>query len=122
MLWFLRGLKRGVVTTRYPAELDEWVTVLPSVPEFHSALLTDGLAELLERTCPSGALRREPVQLIFDSGACTGCGRCVEASPGVVRSSGEFLLAAHSRRDLIKRIPIGAPQYPSPGSSTGDEP
>jgi hypothetical protein len=106
MLWFLRGLRRGVVTTRYPAKVDEWTVTLPSVPAFRSGLLTDELAARLQAACPTGALRHDPGALVVDLGACTGCGRCIDANGGVVQSSGEFLLSAWRREDLIKRIPI----------------
>ena len=31
-LWFLRGVRRGVVTTRYPTEVDSWTAQLPTPP------------------------------------------------------------------------------------------
>jgi formate hydrogenlyase subunit 6/NADH:ubiquinone oxidoreductase subunit I len=52
------------------------------------------------------ALRREADTLIFDVGACTACGRCQDAAPGVATPSGEFELAATSRAHLVKRIPL----------------
>lgn len=109
MLWFLRGLRRGVVTTRYPAgQLDRWTVALPSAPAFDPALLSDELAARLAAVCPSGALRHDPGTLVVDLGSCTGCGRCVEAGEGAVASSGHFLLAARHRPDLVKRIAIDA--------------
>jgi formate hydrogenlyase subunit 6/NADH:ubiquinone oxidoreductase subunit I len=44
--------------------------------------------------------------LIFDAGACTACGRCLEAAPEAVTPSGEFELAARDRGHLVKRIPL----------------
>jgi formate hydrogenlyase subunit 6/NADH:ubiquinone oxidoreductase subunit I len=44
--------------------------------------------------------------LVFDVGACTACGRCAEAAPHAVTSSGEFELAATARSALIKKIPL----------------
>jgi hypothetical protein len=106
MLWFLRGLRRGVVTTHYPAQLDEWTVALPSAPVFHSTLLTAELADRLQAACLSGALHRDDSTLVVDLGVCTGCGRCVEVGEGAVSRSGEFLLSTRHREDLIKRIPI----------------
>jgi ferredoxin len=109
MLWFLRGLRRGIVTTRYPAGTREpWTDTLPSAPAFRPALLTVELADRLQATCPSGALQRERDQLSVDLAACTGCGRCVAVGGDTVIASGEFLLAARRRSDLIKRVPIAA--------------
>jgi hypothetical protein len=104
--WFYRGLRRGIVTTRYPKAVDPWARALPSAPAFHSARLTRGLVDRLERECPARALRRENGELVVDLGRCTGCGRCREAGEGAVRPSGEFLLAATDRAALVKRIPI----------------
>jgi hypothetical protein len=106
MLWFLRGLRRGVVTTRYPAEVDAWTVDLPTPPALHSRLLTTALADGLQAACPMGALRREDRTLILDLGACTACGRCAEVGGDAVRPSGELLLASDARDALIKRVPI----------------
>ena len=107
MFWFLRGLRKGVVTTRYPAERDIWAAQLPTPPAFRSRLLTIELAERLAACCSSGALRREGSDLVLDLGACTACGRCAEVGGEAVVRSGEFELAARDRRALVKRIPIG---------------
>jgi hypothetical protein len=105
-VWFLRGLLRGVVTTRYPKRLDEWTSSLPSPPAFHSRRLTVELAERLVRCCPSSALAREGSELLVDLGRCTACGRCVELGQGAAQPSGEFLLASVEREALRKRVPI----------------
>jgi hypothetical protein len=120
MLWFLRGLRRGVVTTRYPDTIDAWAAMLPSAPAFRASLLTDDLADRLQAACPCGALRHDPGVLVVDLGACTGCGCCIDAGEGVVERSGEFLLSARRRDHLIKRVPIGGtpdqPRSSVPGS------
>ena len=33
-LWFIRGIRRGVVTTRYPAKPDASARYLPTPPAF----------------------------------------------------------------------------------------
>jgi len=105
-LWFIRGLRRGVVTTRYPARPDASARFLPAPPAFRPRALTAATADLLAATCPSGALRREERTLLFDVGRCTACGRCAAAAPDAVTSSGAFELAATSRSVLIKEIPL----------------
>jgi ferredoxin-like protein FixX len=105
-LWFLRGLRRGVVTTRYPARPDSSAASLPTPPAFRAEALDRALADRLAALCPSGALRREGDVLVFDAGACTTCGRCQEAAGRAVTASGEFELAATSRAHLVKRIPL----------------
>ncbi len=108
MLWFLRGIRRGVVTTRYPRATDAWARQLPSPPAFRSRRLTPELAARLAESCTPGALRLEGSELVLDLGACTGCGDCLTAGDDAVVPSGEFELATSARDALIKRIPIGA--------------
>jgi len=115
-LWFLRGLRRGVVTTRYPARPDSSAAMLPTPPAFRPEALTAGLADRLAAVCPSGALARGDDALIFDAGACTACGRCRAEAPGAVTASGEFELAATSRAHLVKTIPLAGGQH-EPGGT-----
>jgi hypothetical protein len=110
--WFLRGVCRGVVTTRYPARPDPSAALLPTPPVFRARLLDPELADRLCGVCPSRALRRQDDVLIFDVGACTACGRCREAAPEAVIPSGEFELAAVSRAHLLKRIPLRRKAHP----------
>jgi formate hydrogenlyase subunit 6/NADH:ubiquinone oxidoreductase subunit I len=105
-LWFVRGLRRGVVTTRYPARPDGSAALLPTPPAFRSTQLTRETADRIAAVCPSIALRRQGDELVFDVGACTGCGRCAAEAPHAVTSSGEFELAATARSALVKTIPI----------------
>lgn len=104
--WFFRGLRRGIVTTRYPRVVDEWARQLPSPPVFHSARLTVELVDRLADACHSGALSRADRELVLDLGRCTACGHCIELSDGAARPSGEPLLASPSRQTLIKAVPI----------------
>jgi dissimilatory sulfite reductase (desulfoviridin) alpha/beta subunit len=108
-LWFIRGLRRGVVTTRYPARPDDSAIWLPTPPAFRPHALTRQLAARLVEVCPSGALLAEdgePGLLLFDVGRCTACGRCAAEAPHAVTSSGAWELAATVRSVLIKKIPI----------------
>jgi NAD-dependent dihydropyrimidine dehydrogenase PreA subunit len=112
-LWFARGLRRGVVTTRYPAKPDGSAASLPTPPSFRPGLLTGDVVDRMIEACPGPALRRAERWdgeaggvLIFDAGACTACGRCARVAPDAVTPSGEFELAATTRAALIKTIPI----------------
>jgi len=104
--WFLKGLGRGVVTTRYPARPDASAASLPTPPEFRPEALTREIADGLVAVCPSAALRRSGDVLVFDAGACTACGRCRDFEPTAVVASGEFELAASDRTHLVKQIPL----------------
>jgi len=105
-LWFIRGIRRGVVTTRYPARPDPSAASLPTPPAFRPWELTVQVADQLIAVCPGGALRRDGRVLVYDVGACTACGRCAAQAPHAVTASGEFELATTDRSALIKRIPI----------------
>jgi hypothetical protein len=111
-LWFVRGLRRGVVTTRYPARPDPSAASLPTPPAFRPGQLTVQVADRLVAVCPGGALRRDGHVLVYDVGACAACGRCATEAPHAVTSSGEFELAATARSVLIKRIPLRGEDAP----------
>jgi ferredoxin len=106
MLWFLRGIRRGVVTTRYPRRTEPWAQQLPSPPRFDGTKLTLGLAQRLAAGCDARALSVSDGELLLDLGRCTGCGRCVELGGDAVEPSGWFELATHDRTALVKRVPI----------------
>jgi ferredoxin len=83
-IWALRGLRDGIVTTRWPRRPDEYadswrgpVTVTPDtgLPE------VDGADDAwLETLCPTGAI--EVIDGVrIDQGRCILCGRCVAARP-----------------------------------------
>ncbi|MGH3319829.1 MAG: hypothetical protein ACRDN9_06540 [Streptosporangiaceae bacterium] len=105
--WFFRGLRRGVITTRYPATPpDPWTATLPTPPAFRPEALTAETVAGLIDVCPSRALRREAADLVLDVGACTACGLCLAAYPDAAMPSGQIELAATDRAQLVKRIPI----------------
>lgn len=105
-LWFARGLRRGVVTTRYPARSDPSAASLPTPPAFRPRQLTVQAVDRMIAECPGTALSRAEETLVFDVGACTACGRCARVAPHAVTPSGEFELASTTRPALIKLIPI----------------
>lgn len=104
--WFLSGIRRRIVTTRYPARPEPAVEQLPTPPVFRADLLTRSLVDELVEICPSRALRREDDVLVYDVGACTACGRCLSVAGAAARPSGMVELAATSREQLVKTIPI----------------
>jgi Ni,Fe-hydrogenase III small subunit/ferredoxin len=103
--WVLRGLRDGVVTTRWPARPDPYAQTWrgPAViagPQPDDAV---GLAAL----CPTGAIGLGPGQeLVLDTGCCVLCGRCVQQRPDVFGWSTGVASAALSRASLVvPRIP-----------------
>jgi Ni,Fe-hydrogenase III small subunit len=84
-MWALRGLRNGVLTTRWPARPDEYAaaargpaTVL-SVPPI-AAVSGAGL----DRLCPTGSISQDAAGAVrVDQGGCILCGRCMAARPDV---------------------------------------
>ncbi len=84
----LRGLREGVVTTRWPARpdpcADDWhgpAVLLPHPPAQAQAPARSELAGL----CPTGAIASPAGDggLAIDQGRCVLCGRCVAERPDV---------------------------------------
>ena len=98
-MWVLRGLRDGVLTTRWPARPDPYAatgrgpaTVLTPQP---------AEAEQLGGLCPTGAISRGGGSLRLDQGRCVQCGRCVAARPDVFGWSRGPATAALSRSGLV---------------------
>jgi Ni,Fe-hydrogenase III small subunit/ferredoxin len=73
-LWVLRGLRDGVVTTRWPAKPDAYADDWRG-PVVAAAPVAPADAAL----CPTGAISPAGV----DQGKCILCGRCVTERPGL---------------------------------------
>ncbi len=100
MAWLLRGLRQGVVTSRYPRRSDVYgrgymaaIAVLHA-PDKSSA--DDELAAL----CPTGAILADG-RLRVDRGRCILCGRCVEARPDLFAFDGSPEVGRIGRRALL---------------------
>jgi ferredoxin len=96
-IWVLRGLRDGVVTTRWPAKPDAYADTWrgPARPISSPADPGD-----LTDLCPTGAISVDPVRV--DTGRCILCGRCVAERPGVFAwSEGATGPAALTREQLI---------------------
>jgi Ni,Fe-hydrogenase III small subunit/ferredoxin len=81
-MWVFRGLRAGVVTTRWPDRPDSYAERLRGparVLEPSPAAAAD-----LARLCPAGAIsHRGDEGVRLDQGACIQCGRCVAERPDV---------------------------------------
>src|SRR5579872_6909978 len=84
-MWALRGLRNGVLTTRWPARPDDYAastrgpaTVLAPGGQPPSQNDHTSLAGL----CPTGAISQgDRGAVALDQGQCIQCGRCVAARP-----------------------------------------
>jgi Ni,Fe-hydrogenase III small subunit/ferredoxin len=107
-MWALRGLRNGVVTTRWPARPDEYATATRGPATLlagHAAPVSAGEAEELSGLCPAGAITvRSPGRIQVDQGGCIQCGRCVAARPDLFRWSAGPGQAALTRTGLV--VPV----------------
>jgi Ni,Fe-hydrogenase III small subunit/ferredoxin len=98
--WVLRGLREGVVTTRWPAKADAYAdawrgpaTVIGPRP---------GSAADLGALCPTGAISvHADGQVALDQGRCILCGACVRLRPDVFGWSSGAQTAAVTRTALV---------------------
>jgi Ni,Fe-hydrogenase III small subunit/ferredoxin len=98
--WVLRGLRDGVVTTRWPTRPDPYADGWrgpATVLDPHPARALD-----LAAVCPTGAISSQTDgSLRLDQGRCILCGRCVEQRPDVFGWSSGPGSAALTRNGLI---------------------
>jgi Ni,Fe-hydrogenase III small subunit/ferredoxin len=79
-IWVLRGLRDGVVTTRWPARPDAYADGWRGAATVHAAT---GAPDGLETLCPTGAISVAGGGVRVDQGRCILCGRCVAERPDV---------------------------------------
>ena len=104
-MWAFRGLRNGVLTTRWPARPDDYAastrgpaTVLTPAGQSPSRTGQASLAEL----CPAGAISQDGQGAVaVDQGRCIQCGRCVAARPDLFGWQHGPGSAALSRTGLI---------------------
>jgi Ni,Fe-hydrogenase III small subunit/ferredoxin len=109
-MWALRGLRNGVLTTRWPARPDAYATAARGP----ATILTGQAAPTLSgaeaaRLCPAGAIRTGAAgQLQVDQGGCIQCGRSVAERPDLFGWSPGVGRASLARADLV--VPDESPE------------
>jgi formate hydrogenlyase subunit 6/NADH:ubiquinone oxidoreductase subunit I len=100
--WILRGLRTGVLTTRYPKHPEPIPPPFRGAPQVNPVQLSPRVCEELEAACPTGAFSydRAVGALTLDYGKCIFCGLCAQALPSVVHMSTTYELAVRQREDL----------------------
>lgn len=105
--WAMRGLRAGVVTSRWPAGHDEYFDTFAAGVEVDRTLATaDARAALarqpiLDQICPTGALLAEQQDIALDRGRCIMCGSCIRARSEVFSWAAGADTAALQRRQLV---------------------
>ena len=105
-IWVLRGLREGVVTTRWPGRADEYADTWrdPVTVRAGAAVPPDAAA-----VCPTGAIESGTDWVRVDQGACILCGRCVAAWPDVFAwsagSTGPGAAAVTRQALIVPQVP-----------------
>jgi len=96
MPWIARGLRNGVVTSRWPRHADDYFDTFPAAVDVHPdpAVLALETVDGIEQLCPTDAITIDPPppdshasgaeqvrRVRLDRGRCILCGRCVEHRP-----------------------------------------
>jgi Ni,Fe-hydrogenase III small subunit/ferredoxin len=113
-IWVLRGLRDGVVTTRWPRRPDEYADSWRGPVTIHP---NEGNAEVPEALCPTGAIQTTAGRVRVDQGKCILCGRCVARRPDVFAWSAGATgpgAAALTRQALV------VPQIPETGEAVAE--
>lgn len=79
MPWIFRGLRNGVLTTRYPRRADEYAE--HGVRALAEPTTSAHPEPELEDLCPTSAITVDPGAVRVDQGLCIGCGHCIQQRP-----------------------------------------
>jgi Ni,Fe-hydrogenase III small subunit/ferredoxin len=101
MPWIPRGLREGIVTTRYPRGPDGYD------PGFRGTVAVDDVhvahpgLDVAAEACPTGAISVVAGRARLDRGGCILCGRCTELVPDVFRFDPSFETSSVRRGHLV---------------------
>ncbi len=107
--WVWEGLRRGIVTTAYPARQETAAGVSPGFPaDLPKTFASPAEAEALAGCCPSAALKSEDGQVSFQNQRCVHCYRCRRraASPLPWQWQGnyEWAVSPRPRTELLQKF------------------
>ncbi|MEW2517040.1 NADH:ubiquinone oxidoreductase [Actinacidiphila alni] len=100
MPWFLRGLREGVVTTRYPARPDAYADGFPAAVAVRPSLPPLDPAEAAA-LCPTGAITSGADGTRVDRGRCVMCRRCIRLRPDAFAEAAGTATAVIARTALV---------------------
>ena len=101
MPWIPRGLREGIVTSRYPRRPDGYGKGFRGAMVVHVGRDGDPRAALAAEACPTQAISIERGQPRLDRGRCILCGRCAELYPQVFGFDPSFETSTVHRQALV---------------------
>lgn len=100
MPWIPRGLRNGIVTSRYPHKPDGYGAGFRGTVEVNPERAVQVTDDVMA-ACPTRAITVEDGNIRLDRGKCILCGRCVNEAPQVFRFSESFATSDLRRRSLV---------------------
>ena len=104
--WIWRGIRTGIVTTRYPKAPEampaRWrgVVAIDRMRCEPESTIPPCVAACMPRALSLGHGQDGRLELAFDQLACIACGRCVAACPAdAVRMTADFELSVPGKHD-----------------------
>ncbi len=101
MPWIPRGLRDGIVTSRYPQIQENYGGDFRATLSVKGDHYDQAMAESVVEACPTQAVSIEGGNLRLDRGRCILCGRCEELCPEVFKFSSDFETATIQRSQLV---------------------
>ena len=101
MPWIPRGLRDGIVTSRYPRRPDGYGEGFRGAVVVRPGRDGDHRSALAAESCPTEAISIERGQPLLDRGRCILCGRCVEVCPGAFAFDPGFETSTVRRDALV---------------------
>ena len=132
--WLRKGLRTGVLTTRYPAAQETVEDGFRGHPvlDMNQCIAAGGCRACVQVCLPDAlhveervekmnGSRSQHTQLTLDYARCIMCGLCVTACPAdALQMTGDFELAVHTREDL-KMIAVFSPVNDEQYTANGKE-
>jgi Ni,Fe-hydrogenase III small subunit/ferredoxin len=101
-MWALRGLRNGVLTSRWPARQDEYAAATRGPATVLDAAAGGSVKGDLADLCPVAAISADRTGSVqIDQGCCILCGRCIAARPDIFGWSAGPAVAAVTRAGLV---------------------
>lgn len=101
MPWIPRGLREGIVTTRYPGRPDGYGAAFQGSIVVNPGQVGGPGLNAAAQACPTGAISESDGHPRLDRGRCILCGRCTQLFPEAFRFDPGLESAAAARQHLV---------------------